>query len=150
MSNRITDIPDLVHAWEYENLILAGQPGERAWGALKSRGVNQVINIRSAHEADFSKDKESAENQGMSYHEVPLMFDGKISKDAAKKISEIVESAGDEKLVVHCGTANRVAGWLMVHLAQKGMAFEDSVKIAQKSGLSNPGFIEQAQDILES
>ena len=58
MSNRVTDIPNLVHCWKFNNLYLAGQPGEGAFKELSERGVKKIINIRSNGEADFSKDKE--------------------------------------------------------------------------------------------
>ena len=150
MSERITDIPDLIHLWKYNNLYLAGQPGERAWSELKDRGVKTVINMRAPNEGDFDKDKSTAQDLGMEYHLVPLIEDGKISKNAAMEISEKVKSAGEAPILVHCGSANRVAGWLMIHLTKNGMDFEEAVKVAQENGLSNPGFIEQAQEIIQS
>ena len=149
MSERITDIPELIHLWKYKNLYLAGQPGEKAWPVLKDRGVVRVINIRGAGEADFDKDKEIVEKLGMDYHHIALIDDGKISQKAADEISKKVQEVDSDKpVIIHCGSANRVAGWLMVHLTKNGMDFKEAVKVAQENGLSNPGFIEQAQDIV--
>ncbi len=147
MSNRVTDIPNLVHCWKFNNLYLAGQPGEGAFKELSERGVKKIINIRSNGEADFSKDKEKVEALGMEYHHIPVLEDGKLQE---KAIADISSKIDESDIVVHCGSANRVAGWLIVHLARNGYSFDQAVKIAQDNGLSSPGFIEQAEDILNS
>ena len=150
MTTRVADVPDLVQLWQYKNLLLGGQPGDRAWDGIKAKNIVAVINLRAPSEADFAKDKLRAEGIGIQYHQIPLLLDGKISKEAAKEISEIVSAHGsEEKILVHCGSANRVAGWLIVHLAKAGMDFNEAVEIAKQSGLSNPAFIEQAEMIIK-
>ena len=63
------------------------------------------------------------------------------------KLSSMVNDT--EIPFIHCGTANRVGAWLIVHLVkEKGMDFEAAVEVASNNGLTNPAFIEQAEDIL--
>lgn len=148
MTNRVTDIPGLMHLWVLDNLYLAGQPQmPETWEELKNRGVTKIINIRGEGEDDFSSDEAKVKDLGMSYQQIPVMGPNGLEADACRKITEAVGEG--EKVVIHCGTANRVGGWLMTYLTDKGMDFEKAVEIASQNGLSNPGFIEQAEDIVK-
>lgn len=149
MSNRVTDIPGLMHLWVWDKLYLAGQPQlPESWEHLKAQGVTKVINIRSEGEADFDGDREKAESLEMDYVHIPVLGAAGLDGDACRKISAEIKK--ETSTLIHCGTANRVAGWLITYLVDSGMEFEQAVKIASENGLSNPGFIQQAEDILNS
>lgn len=149
MTNRVTDIPGLAHLWVLDNLYLAGQPQmEETWTELAKRGVKKVINTRSEGEADFTSDMAKAKELGMEYVQIPVMGASGLDAEACEAISNAINEG--ETTMIHCGTANRVGGWLMTHLAGKqGMEFEKAIEVASNNGLSNPGFIEQAEAIVK-
>lgn len=146
-TKRITSIEGLNHLWKVDNLYLAGQPSEASLQGIKDLGVTKVFNLRGEGEQDFSFEEKGFEKLGISYEQIPILEDKSLSERNCKKLTEQVES--EETPFIHCGSANRVGAWLITHLVKsKGMGFEDAVEIASNNGLTNPAFIEQAEDIL--
>ena len=146
---RITNIPGLNYLWKVDNLYLAGQPSDESWDKIKEAGVTKVINIRGEDELDFSKQVEILASHNIEYLHIPVMKDGALDENACLKINQLIEK--DNPQMIHCGSANRVAGWLMTYLTlEKKIDFEDAVEIAENNGLSNPGFIDQAQKICKA
>ncbi|MFT6631180.1 MAG: protein tyrosine phosphatase (PTP) superfamily phosphohydrolase (DUF442 family) [Bacteriovoracaceae bacterium] len=148
-SNRITDIPGLMHLWKVDNLYLAGQPSANSWEAIKALGVSKVINLRDESEMDFTGEVKVIKELGMEYEQFPIVKGGALLADNCERLSQMLNDT--EPHFIHCGSANRVGGWLITYLTKhKGMDFEAAVEIAQENGLSNPGFIDQAEEILKN
>lgn len=146
-SNRITDIPGLMHLWKLDNLYLAGQPSANSWETIKELGVTKIINLRDESEMDFSGEVKALKDLGMEYEQFPICKGGALLADNCEKLSKMIEGEGPH--FIHCGSANRVGGWLITYLTKyKGIDFEQAVEIAQENGLSNPGFIDQAEEII--
>lgn len=145
---RVTDIPELTYCWKYENFYLAGQPGAESFNTFKELGVKTVVNMRDSGEGDFSFEGKLCNQYGMKYVHVPIMVGGMLSKPACDQVSAMVD---DQPTVIHCASANRVCGWLITHLVtKKGMDFDDAVDVATSLGLTNPSFISQAENVLNS
>lgn len=148
-TKRITDIPGMMYLWQVDNLLLAGQPHPSSFEHIKNLGVTKIINVRNEAEMDFSGDKEIASSLDMEYEQFPICVNGVLSPDNCKRLSEMLDE--DKTHFIHCGSANRVGGWLITYLTQyRKMDFDDAVMIAQGNGLSNPGFIDQAEEIIDS
>ncbi len=145
---RITTIPGLMHLWKVDNLYLAGQPSDNSWDAIKDLGVKQIINLRNEAEMDFSQEISKVKDLGLEYVQFPIVEAGELIPQNCERLSGMLNS--DEPFFIHCGSANRVAGWLITYLTKyRGMSFEDAVVVAQENGLSNPGFIDQAEEIVK-
>lgn len=148
-AKRITDVPGLMHLYQVENLYFAGQPDANAIREMKNRGVKRIINLRSPMEMDFSSEKKLCEELGLEYIELPLLVDGKFNKNSVEALNELLADATGPEFI-HCGTANRVAGWAITYLVdKKGMNFDDAVEVAQNAGLSNFAFAEEAYRYLK-
>lgn len=149
MTKRITDISGLTHLWHWENLYLAGQPDESALTQLSERGVTKVINIRGENEEDFSFEKNKCASLALDYSHIPVMGQEGLDAKACAEISKKVNT--DENILIHCKSANRVGAWLITYLvSERGIDFEKACEIASESGLSNFGFIDEAQRVLGS
>ena len=145
-TQRLNDVPGLMFLWQVDNLLCAGQPSPESFEAIKERGVTKVFNMRDNSEMDFSFEKEACQELGMEYIQFPLMVDGVLNKEACNKLSESINET--DTWFIHCGSANRIGGWLITYLVQyRKMAFDAALEIAMNNGLTNPGFIEQARDI---
>lgn len=148
-TKRITTIPGLNHLWQVDNLFLAGQPTLDSVTGIKELGVTKVINLRGEDEMDFNAERDSFKAASISYEQFPLLVDKRLTREKTEKLSKIVDA--EAKPFIHCGTANRVGAWLITYLVEyKGMEFEQAVDIASENGLTNPAFIEQAQEILNN
>lgn len=144
---RLNTVPGLMFLWQVDNLLIAGQPAEQSFDSLKEMGVKKVINLRSETEMDFSFEKEACERLGMEYVQFPLVENGQLLPSSCEKLSNMIDE--NDKWFIHCGSANRIAGWLMTYLTKyRNLSFEQATEIAMNNGLSNPGFIEQAREIV--
>lgn len=147
-TKRITTIPGLNHLWKVDNIYLAGQPSLDSVAGIKELGVSKVFNLRGKDEMDFGPEEDAFKAADLSYEHYPLLDENKrLSKERTDKLSKMVEA--EDTVFIHCGSANRVAAWLITYLVEyKGMEFEDAVDVASENGLSSPAFIEQAQEIM--
>jgi len=145
---RITDINGLMHLWKVDNLYLAGQPSIESFEKIKELGVTKIINLRSAGEMDFSAEIEKVNSLGLEYVQFPIVENGELNAENCERLSKMIDKENPH--FIHCGSANRVAGWLITYLTDyRGMSFDDAVEIAEQNGLSNPGFIDQAEMIVK-
>ena len=136
--------------WKLDNLYLSGQPSANSWEAIKDLGIKKIINLRDESEMDFSGEISTIEKLGMEYIQLPITKGGALLADNCKKLSDIIEADGNGPHFIHCGTANRVGGWLMTYLSgYKGVDFEEAIDIATENGLTNVGFIDQAREIVK-
>jgi protein tyrosine phosphatase (PTP) superfamily phosphohydrolase (DUF442 family) len=148
-TKRMTEISGLNFLWQVDNLFCAGQPGSESFSQIKELGVSKVFNMRDNSEMDFSFEEKLCEELGMEYIQFPLMVNGQLSSEACHRLSESINE--NDKWFIHCGSANRIGGWLITYLVKyRNLEFEEAVEIASNNGLTNPGFIEQAQLVLNN
>jgi protein tyrosine phosphatase (PTP) superfamily phosphohydrolase (DUF442 family) len=146
-TKRITDISGLNFLWQVDNLYCAGQPSEESFSQIKDLGVSKIFNLRDNTEMDFSFEENVCAELGLEYIQFPLMVGGQLNSEACHRLSESINE--NEKWFIHCGSANRIGGWLITYLVKyRNMEFEAAVEIASNNGLTNPGFIEQAKAVL--
>lgn len=146
-TKRLNTVPGLMYLWEVDNLLIAGQPQTQSFEALKEFGITKVFNMRNSNEMDFSDEIAECERLDLEYINFPLVINGQLDREACDKLSKSIDEK--DKWFIHCGSANRIAGWLITHLTKyRGMSFEEACEIAMNNGLTNPAFIEQARDIV--
>jgi protein tyrosine phosphatase (PTP) superfamily phosphohydrolase (DUF442 family) len=147
-TKRINEVPGLMYLWQVDNLFIAGQPAAESFDTLKELGVKKILNMRSENECDFSFETSACKRLGLEYIQFPILENGLLIPENCKRLSEMLNET--DKWFVHCGSANRIAGWLMTYLPlYRNIPFEEAVEIATKNGLSNPALIEQARKIVE-
>ncbi len=146
-TSRITTIPGVMQLFKVDNLLCAGQPSTESFIQFKEMGVKKIFNMRGESEMDFSEEMEKCKSLGMEYTQFPLVVDGALSKESCEKLSNSINE--NDLFLIHCGSANRIGGWLITHLVgKKNMDFDAAVEVAMNNGLTNPAFIEQARDIV--
>lgn len=146
-TKRLNNVPGLMHLWQVDNLFVAGQPSEESFSKLKELGVTKVFNMRSIDECDFTFETEACKGLEIEYVQFPIVSNGELIPEACKRLSELLDK--ENNLFIHCGSANRIAAWLMTYLPlYRDMSFDEATQVAMENGLSNPGFIEQARKIV--
>ena len=147
-SSRIFDVPGLNHLWKLDNFYLAGQPSEETFEALKDENIKKVYNLRGESEMDFTWEENKLKEMGIDYEQFPIVTENGLDVNHCQKLNKQVND--NDTFFIHCGSANRVGAWLITYLVlNKGMDFEDAVELASNSGLSNPAFVEQAEQVIE-
>lgn len=118
---------------------MAGQPDEATVKSLKDKGYEVVINIRGADEVSFDE-AGLVTAQGLRYHNLPLLKDGAIMGQAVDQIHHVIEENHGKKILLHCSSGNRVAGWLGAHLAKDmHMGPEKVIHTARQAGMTKAG-----------
>lgn len=148
-TKRITDMPGMNFLWQVDNLYLAGQPAPESLEHIKNLGIKKVFNLRAPGEMDFSWEVNGLKELGIDYEQLPIL-DATAHLDPlnCKKLSD--QMSEDTPQFIHCGSANRVAGWLITYLVlYRGLGLEAAVEIAHHNGLSSTALVDQAISIIE-
>lgn len=123
----------------FHNIHMSGQPDQATLLSLKDADFTMVINIRSPEEMSFDE-KTLVENNGLAYHMIPLLKDGKIQDSAVNQILSAIKSANSGKILLHCSSGNRVAAWLGSHFYRDHkISLEKSVAYAKQAGITKKG-----------
>ncbi|WP_339862904.1 beta-lactamase hydrolase domain-containing protein [Paremcibacter congregatus] len=131
-------------------IYMAGQPDEATLASLKDQGFDMVINIRSPQEMTFDE-QTIVTAQGLDYHNLPLMKDGAIDDQTVTDIHQVIEASPGKKILLHCSSGNRVAGWFGAHLARDmHMSPEEAIATAKQAGLTKASMEKILRSYLDS
>lgn len=146
---RITDMPGMNFLWKVDNLYLAGQPAPESMEHIKNLGVKKIFNLRGEGEMDFSWEVSAAKELGLDYEQFSILdATSHLCADNCKRLSDQIDETNPQ--FIHCGSANRVAGWLITYLVlYRDLGLEAAVEIAHHNGLSSTALVDQAVTVIE-
>ena len=145
---QLTTIQGTSRVYKYKNIYLASQPSPLGLDELAKLAVHKVYNLRGDYEGDFSQEKDKLNELGIEYEQFSILEHGMLDKNNINKLNHALTD--DKNYFIHCGTANRVAAWLIIYLVDyKKMSFESAVRAACENGLTNMNFIQLAKEYLE-
>ncbi|MDX1676720.1 beta-lactamase hydrolase domain-containing protein [Arsukibacterium sp.] len=119
-----------------QNLITGGQPSMQELEQLKAAGVRKVINLRGADEAVSYDEQAAAEALGLTYISLPVAGAGDVTVDKARALYQHLQ--GDQKILVHCASGNRVGALLAIgahEINDKPLA--EALAFGRAAGLSS-------------
>jgi uncharacterized protein (TIGR01244 family) len=130
------------------------QPTPEALEAAKEQSVTTVINLRTDDETKKLKYRpsEEAKKRGLNYYEFPIDKDEVPSKEKLEAIEAAYMShhKKGEKVIVHCSSGERAAGWFSYHLRTTHKENVDvAIKQAQAVGLKNEKLINNFKKAIE-
>jgi protein tyrosine phosphatase (PTP) superfamily phosphohydrolase (DUF442 family) len=89
------------------NALASGQPTQEQIKVLAEAGVKHVISLRRPEEIDWDE-QAVVEANGMQFYSIPVAGLAGITKANATKLEDLLNSLGNEAVLVHCGSSNRV------------------------------------------
>jgi len=117
-------------------LVTSGQPTVSDLEALASRGVKNVVNLRTEGEFDDFDEAAEAERLGLNYIQLPIAGAQDINRENAQKLHEILADL-DGQTLLHCGSGNRVGALLAVKAATvDGKTREEAIEFGLAAGLT--------------
>lgn len=117
-----------------DRVMLAGQPQPTDWAALYDQGYRLVINMRSDPERAAVQAR-YAEAVGLRYLHLPLPAYELEPEHLAEFHAALQAAAPDEKIVVHCRTASRVALlWMLDQITYTGLSTADAEAALRAAG----------------
>lgn len=145
--------PGTKNVREYHGIFFSGQPDAEGLKAFKDAGVTTVINLRPEDEIKELNFDEAAEASklGLEYHAYPWPKKEALQAEAVQSIERVAveKHKAGEKVLLHCSSGNRAAGWFAVHLRKgHGMSIEDAFGTAKAAGLSRESTQQQVREYL--
>lgn len=122
-----------------ERVATGGQPTDAAFAKLAANGYRAVLNLRTASEGvDLKHEQEAVEKAGMRYISIPVVS----SAPKAEQVEDFIKAVKDtnnQPMLIHCGSANRVGAFLMIHrVIEQGWTEDKAMDEATKVGLTSP------------
>jgi len=123
-------------------IYFGGQPTKDALDSLTAKdGVKVVINLRQPGEvANLSFDEKAAvEAGGAKYLHTPMGSELPTA-EALKPVFDALDRAGDERVLLHCASSNRVgAVWALYAGTRGGLSVDDAIEQGKRAGMKATG-----------
>lgn len=133
---------------QLRHLFFSNQPDTEALVEAKERGIGVVINLRAPSESDWDEES-AAKGLSLAYFNVPVSGTAPFSPAAINQIDALVKLHSDKKILMHCSSGNRAAGWLAIHLAsQHGMETAEAMQVANKAGITKEGIRDKVRQYI--
>jgi protein tyrosine phosphatase (PTP) superfamily phosphohydrolase (DUF442 family) len=128
------------------HLVTGGQPNADQLKRLKESGGGIVLDLRDPMEPRPLNEPELVRELGMEYVNIPVT-PGSLNDKTIDSILEVLRTAGEKDVFLHCGSGNRVAAALIPYfMIDEKMEEEDAVNQAMRVGLRNPEMLEWGLD----
>ena len=126
-----------------------GQPTAAGFRVLADKGYKAVVNLRTDGEGvDLAAEEKAITELGLKYYNVPVS--GKDPRDdQAEAFLKVMEGLKEERVFVHCATANRVGSLMLIQrVLQDGLALEKAEQEATQVGLRSENLLKFARDFI--
>jgi len=128
-----------------------GQPWPEHLPKLKEAGVKVIINLRPKEEHDGEKEAAQVKELGMSYFNIPVVFNAPDELDADDFLKITDEQLKNGPVFIHCAVGTRVgAFWMIRRVLRDGWDFDKALEEANRIGLRNQAqLVEFAKDYIQ-
>jgi uncharacterized protein (TIGR01244 family) len=128
-----------------DEFFLGAQPTSEELEQLKARGVRAVINLREPDEHDAAAEEAIAKALDLRYVNLPVKT-ADPKPEQADALRKLLADPANRPALLHCGTANRAAGFWLVHrVLDDGVGLADAEAEAKAFGLKSPNLLEFAR-----
>ena len=129
-------------------VVTGGQLSAAHLAAFKAAGGRIVVDLRDPMEPRPLDEPATVAALGMEYVNIPVSA-GTLSDDTLDRILAVLRQAGDELVLVHCASGNRVGGALVPFLMlDHGLEEEDAVDQAMRVGLRSAELLKWGLDYM--
>ena len=127
-----------------------GQPSAKGLQVLSDKGYKAIINLRTASEgADLSLEESRARELGLEYFNIPVISSAPTEEQASEFL-QLMEKFKDQRVFVHCASANRVGSFMMIQQAiSEGVPIDKAEEEATRIGLRSEILRQFARDYVK-
>lgn len=119
-----------------ESVFISGQPSQDEFKAMADAGIKHIINLRPDAEMEWDE-RQHVESLGMSYAQIPVASAADLTDANAEALDQLLNQAGDEPVLVHCASGNRIGAMIAVREARlKGKDMEEAITTGKQWGLT--------------
>ena len=127
-----------------------GQPTAKGLQVLSDKGYKAIINLRTASEGvDLSLEESRARELGLEYFGIPVISSAPREEQAFEFL-QLMGKLKDQRVFVHCASANRVGSFMMIQQAiSDGVPIEKAEEEATRIGLRSETLRQFAHDYVK-
>jgi protein tyrosine phosphatase (PTP) superfamily phosphohydrolase (DUF442 family) len=134
---------------EFDGALLAGQPDAADLAIARERGVKTVISLRRDTESVGFDERAEAARLGLAYVSLPWSGPDELTDAVFDEARRLLRET-PRPLLLHCGSANRVAAvWLPWRVLDDGAEYDPALAEARQIGLTTPEFEQKAKDYID-
>lgn len=123
--------------WLSARLVTGGQPSDGALEAAQKAGFDTVISLRTEGESGAAGEAQKVEDRGMEFVSIPVAGAEDVTEENARKLSEALTEREGERVLLHCGSGNRVGALLALEAFHvEGKSTEEAMRIGKDAGLT--------------
>jgi protein tyrosine phosphatase (PTP) superfamily phosphohydrolase (DUF442 family) len=127
-------------------VVTGGQPSADDLERFRAAGGTSVLDLRDPMEPRPLDEPAVAAELGLEYVNIPVNS-GSLTDQTLERVLDVLRSAGDRTVFVHCGSGSRVGGALLPYLMlDLGLNEEDAVGEAMRMGLRSAELLEWGVD----
>lgn len=118
-----------------DDVWVGGQPSAAQLGQAKEAGLASVITLCPPHECGWDE-RAVAAALGLRFESIAIASGGDLTRDAAHRLHELLESL-PRPVLVHCGSANRVGALFALRACfVEGHAPEIALERGRRAGMT--------------
>lgn len=119
------------------NRYAGGQPEADDLQSLAKQGVKHVINMRPHAETLDIDPAAMASAAGLSYWNLPIAGPGDLSRDNVQALDDKLIEIGDESVLIHCASSNRVGALMALRSVWLHQAdVNEALELGERYGLT--------------
>ena len=127
-------------------VVTGGQPTHEDLERFRAAGGSSVVDLRDPMEPRPLDEPAVASELGLEYVNIPVSS-GSLTDQTLEQVLDVLRSAGNRTIFVHCGSGSRVGGALLPYLMlDLGLNEEDAVGEAMRMGLRSAELLEWGVD----
>ncbi len=120
-----------------DGVMTGGQPSEADFEHFKDNGYSTIINLRAEGEFDEFDEQQLVEDMSMDYISIPIAGGEDFTMDNILKLDAALKNA-EGKVVLHCGSGNRVGAILALKAFHvDGMSEDEAMALGIAAGMTN-------------
>ncbi len=127
-------------------VISFGQPNQSEVDAFIEDGVTLVVDLRGPNENRGYDEQTYLNSINTAYYSLPVIDEGDINFDNARLLQTLINDA-DGKVLVHCGSGNRVGALMSLIGNLEGMDKQEAIEFGIQNRLG--GLINTVNEIIE-
>lgn len=118
------------------NVYASGQPTKEQIQLLANAGIKHIINLRPTSEQDWDEGA-YVRSLNLQYHSIPVAGIEDVTSENAKTLTQLLKTIGNEPVLVHCSSGNRVGALIAVAEHDiKGRDIEAAIVEGRRWGLT--------------
>jgi uncharacterized protein (TIGR01244 family) len=118
-----------------ERVAGGGPPSPETIAEMKALGYSTIINMRTMSEPGVAEEAALAEAAGLHYVHIPVGGTTANFRNALA-LSQALETAPEGRILLHCGSGNRVgAMWGLKEAIEQGLNQDEAAEVARRSGM---------------